>query len=157
MVSHCVLNQNSVVAGWARAPGAFAAVAGVIMAAGMGIYQLPCPELRHLGMTRPPQTYAEYDTAEYAAVCRGIAGAALDDLAAFKAGGASVAVVIGVGRSPTCSLAGRPGHLYRVLLPALAEEFPELVAIDVPADFTCQRPGGFPARLEKALTGRDPG
>ena len=44
LVSHCILNQNSVVNDLARAKGAYREIVETIMDNDIGIHQLPCPE-----------------------------------------------------------------------------------------------------------------
>ena len=69
LVSHCVLNQNSVVEGWSRAKGAVPIVK-LLLEEGIGIVQLPCPELICGGLSRPPRSFDDYNTAGYRARCR---------------------------------------------------------------------------------------
>ena len=44
LIAHCVINQNSVIEGWARAKGAFP-IAKLLLDESVGIIPLPCPEL----------------------------------------------------------------------------------------------------------------
>lgn len=52
LVAHCVLNQNSKIDGCAHYPGPIKEVIELLISAGCGIVQLPCPELMHLGLDR---------------------------------------------------------------------------------------------------------
>lgn len=52
IVAHCILNQNSKLAGWAYYPGAVTNIAYPLMGSGYGIIQLPCAELLYLGLNR---------------------------------------------------------------------------------------------------------
>ena len=70
IVSHCILNQNSVVNGLERAEGAFNEVVEILLKNNYGIIQLPCPELIYLGIDREGKTKEEYDTKEYRKLCR---------------------------------------------------------------------------------------
>ena len=45
VVAHCLLNQNSISDGTADFPGQFRELIDLIMANGMGLIQLPCPEM----------------------------------------------------------------------------------------------------------------
>lgn len=131
VVSHCVLNQNSVVHDLARAEGAFHSVVSALTHMGFGIYQLGCPELLYAGMQRKPQTYADYDQPEYLEVCRNVAERALAELDLMRDSGAQVELLIGIQRSPTCSISGTTGHLFRILLPELQRRFPDMEALEI--------------------------
>ena len=77
LVAHCLLNQNSKVAGLASYSGVFTPLISLLVDAGVGIVQLPCPEFVHLGPSRPvgTDTVEQYDTSEYRATCVGIRSA----------------------------------------------------------------------------------
>ena len=47
-VSHCILNQNTVVEPLARSRGAYGDIVRLLVDKGIGIHQMPCPEFRHL-------------------------------------------------------------------------------------------------------------
>ena len=51
-VSYCVLNQNSVIIGWERSESCFKKVIQLILKENILIIQLPCPELKALGLSR---------------------------------------------------------------------------------------------------------
>ena len=44
-LSHCCLNQNAKVRGIARYPGAIRPLVELLLEHGVGIYQMPCPEM----------------------------------------------------------------------------------------------------------------
>lgn len=52
LISHCILNQNSISDGTADYPGAFEEVVNCLIEKKVGIIQLPCPELMCLGLDR---------------------------------------------------------------------------------------------------------
>jgi len=52
LVAHCFLNQNAISDGTADFPGAAVEVVQSLLRAGVGIVQLPCPELSCLGLDR---------------------------------------------------------------------------------------------------------
>ncbi|HWR43431.1 hypothetical protein [Sporomusa sp.] len=151
IVSHCVLNQNSVVHKLARSGGSFHQLVSVLAEASLGIYQLPCPELIYAGMKRKPQTYEEYNTPAFETVCRQAADRVLQDLDNFQAAGCDVRLLLGIRRSPTCSLIGSHGHLFRLLLPALIERFPSMLVMDVPPDYIEGQSHEFESVLRQAL------
>lgn len=52
LVSHCILNQNSISDGTADFKGTFKDVIEILTGCGVGIIQMPCPELLCLGLDR---------------------------------------------------------------------------------------------------------
>ena len=72
LVSHCILNQNTVINDEARAEGAVISAVEWAMKQGYGFLQLPCPEFTFLGLNRPSMTYEQYNTPEYRKHCREI-------------------------------------------------------------------------------------
>ena len=60
-VAHCLLNQNSISDGTAVYPAAFEELICTLMAWGVGIVQLPCPELCCLGLDRGDPQGAQRD------------------------------------------------------------------------------------------------
>lgn len=61
IVSHCVLNQHSVILGDKRANGSFL-FASTLIENEVGIIQMQCPELLFGGYTRESKSYKDYDT-----------------------------------------------------------------------------------------------
>jgi predicted secreted protein len=51
-VAHCILNQNSISDGTANYPGTITEIIELLNKSGIGIVQLPCPELICLGLDR---------------------------------------------------------------------------------------------------------
>jgi hypothetical protein len=72
LVSHCILNQNTVIEGEARALGAIPSAVDWIKEQGFGVVQLPCPEFTYLGLGRPPMTYEQYNHDAYRSHCKRI-------------------------------------------------------------------------------------
>ncbi|WP_346355001.1 hypothetical protein [Azotosporobacter soli] len=135
LVCHCILNQNSVVHPLARNRGAMVDVMAGLMRRGFGIYQLPCPELLYGGLQRCPKTYAQYDAAEYRALCGELAKRSGQELEGFAADGCRIGLLVGVSGSPTCSIGGRQGHFMEALLPRLAKWEKEMRLLEVPQDY----------------------
>jgi predicted secreted protein len=108
IMSHCVLNQNSVVYPLARSKGAFSFVKKIVES-GVGIIQLPCPEFKFLGITRKSMTKEEYDTEEYRILCRKLFVPILEDLMLYIESGYEFCGIIGINESPSCSITGNRG------------------------------------------------
>ncbi|MCK4260132.1 MAG: hypothetical protein KAX49_14225 [Halanaerobiales bacterium] len=102
LLAHCILNQNSVIKGWARARGAFPTVIEFLLREGIGIVQLPCPEQRFLGLQRPPMTVEEYDTLDYRNHCQKLLNGLMEELLNYREHGLELVGVIGIGNSPSC-------------------------------------------------------
>lgn len=84
VTSHCVLNQNAVVAELARSNGVMTSVIEWSHEQGYGIIQLPCPEFTFLGPERPPMTVEQYDTPEFHAHNRKILAPVIEQLQVYQ-------------------------------------------------------------------------
>ncbi len=104
LVSHCILNQNAIVEPLARRPGALEGIVHIILEAGVGILQLPCPELVEAGPEREQAEREEYDTAEHRALCRRILAAVREEVRAYEEAGYTPVGLIGIGQSPSCGV-----------------------------------------------------
>lgn len=133
-VSHCVLNQNTVVCPLARAKGGYRDVVQEIMESGIGIHQLPCPEYRQLGLQREPMSKAEYDTVEFRTLCKSISQDTINIMKEYLDNGYEVVGLIGINESPSCSIRVTEGILMEELLDIAKKEQISLNTIDVPGD-----------------------
>jgi hypothetical protein len=52
LVAHCILNQNAKIDRCAHYPGAMREVVQTLVEAGVGLVQMPCPELMIMGLDR---------------------------------------------------------------------------------------------------------
>ncbi len=134
LVSHCILNQNSVVLPLARAKGMYNALVEVIKERGIGILQLPCPEIIHLGIERKPMTKQEYDTEDYRNLCQELLKPIIIQLKFYKASNYNLVGIIGIDESPTCSLDSK-GILMEEFYKSLEEHCIELSNIAVPTTY----------------------
>jgi Predicted secreted protein len=130
LVSHCILNQNSVVNPLARAKGAFDEIVKLITDRGYGIVQLPCPETLFLGLERLPMSKEEYATPEYIALCDRLATREIDYIKLLQEGTVNIAGMIGIDQSPTCCQFGELGHFMNAL--QKHEEIHSIPKIDIP-------------------------
>lgn len=122
VLCHCILNQNTVVYPLARAKGAFTDILADYISKDYGIYQLPCPELKHLGLKREPMSKDEYDTPEYRSLCEKLAREVVSDLKEMIEYGVELEFLHGINESPTCSITGKIGILMEYLIPMMNEE-----------------------------------
>ena len=109
-ICHCLLNQNAKVEPLANHRGVFEPLVRQLMNAGVGIVQLPCPELEVHGVARPlgTDTVDQYDTSAYRKACQNIADQAVRSMQAYVHEGYRVACVLGVEGSPSCSVEQKP-------------------------------------------------
>ena len=102
LVSHCILNQNTVIDDEARAAGAVLSAVDWAMREGYGFLQLPCPEFTFLGLNRPSMTYEEYNTPEYRKHCRVILRPVLQQAEEYLKNGYEIVGLLGIQSSPSC-------------------------------------------------------
>jgi predicted secreted protein len=138
LVTHCILNQNSVVEPLARAKGPFKIVK-MLVDEGIGLIQLPCPELRFLGITRKPMEKNEYDTNEYRALCRELFTPILQELLVYKDSGYEIMGIIAINGSPSCSIAGDRGIYMEEIYEMLKASNLELQHVEIPTDYDDER------------------
>lgn len=151
LVSHCILNQNSVVLPLARAKGGYNEIIQCILKRDIGILQLPCPEIIHLGMERPPMSKEAYNTEAYRQLCYDLLGPVMIQLKHYKEANYKVLGLIGVDQSPTCSLEDK-GILMEVLYDLIGEEPLEHIA--VPTNYIENEEISFLSTLNKWLDER---
>ena len=147
IVSHCVLNQNSVVEGWARAKGAYP-IAALLLDEGVGIIQLPCPEMAYKGLGRPPLGYDDYNEPAYKTLCCDLVRPIVMQLKDYLKSGYVLTGIIAIENSPTCAISGRRGVLMEVLLPMLVKDRITVPFVEIPETY---REGGSHKELEKEL------
>lgn len=135
LVSHCILNQNTVVNPLARAKGAYVDIVTELMKKGIGIHQLPCPEYRYLGLKRDPMTKEQYETEAFRSLNKNISKDAVNIVKEYINSGYDVIGIVGINESPTCSINGEKGIFMEELLQALEKEDIKLKLIDVPSDY----------------------
>ncbi|WP_313755737.1 CD3072 family TudS-related putative desulfidase [Tissierella sp.] len=134
-ISHCILNQNTVVYPLARAKGAYKEIIQEIVSKGIGIHQLPCPEYRHLGLKRKPMDKLEYDTKEYRSLCKHISQDTINMMKEYLENDCKVIGLIGINESPTCSIGGIKGILMEELIVLAEKEQIVLNTLDVPEEY----------------------
>lgn len=102
LISHCIINQNTVIPKEARALGAIPSAIEWFAKEGLGIMQLPCPEFTFLGLSRPPMTYEQYDTVEYRQHIQEILAPFVKQLEEYKHNGYDIVGMLGIQSSPSC-------------------------------------------------------
>ena len=101
VVPHCLLNQEVRAKGLTPHPEVKEKILTIANKYNVEIEQLPCPEFLFLG-ERKPKDFAEYEKLPgFKNFCGGLAERVCSELAKFEA---SSLLVIGIARSPSCSL-----------------------------------------------------
>lgn len=134
-ISNCILNQNVVVSPLARAKGPYNDIVETIMDYDIGIHQLPCPEFRHLGITRVPMTKEEYDTVEYRKLSKRIALDLINIIKEYLNNDYNILGLIGINNSPSCSINNEMGIMMEEIIKITKEESIYLNTIDVPTNY----------------------
>ncbi len=120
VVTHCVLNQHSVVKGYKRANGSFL-FANALVENEVGIVQLQCPELLFKGYNRVPLEYEDYNTTEYRNLCRSLLDTVIIQLKDYEENDIKFIGTVGIKESPTCSISGTRGVLMEELFKLFEE------------------------------------
>lgn len=135
LVSHCLLNQNSVVHPLARARGPFPIIK-LLLDMGIGIIQLPCPEFKYLGIERKPMTKKEYDALEYRDLCKKLFIPTLKDIETYIKAGYEIKGIIGINESPTCSITEQRGIFMEEIFKLLEDKKISINYLEVPTDYS---------------------
>lgn len=104
MLCHCILNCNSKVEGCSTYCGAMPEITAAIMDSGIGMLQLPCPELTMYGIKRWGHVKDQFDTPYYRSHCRKLFMPYLDQIQDYKKNGYEVVGILGIDGSPSCGV-----------------------------------------------------
>lgn len=117
LVSHCILNQNSISDGTADFPGTFRVVVEKLVESDIGIIQMPCPELICLGLDRKDRKGSSRDviventrirnellTDSSQKIIKRLIDDTVFQIENYIEHGFSIIGVIGVDRSPSCGV-----------------------------------------------------
>lgn len=104
-VSHCLLNQNVKSLGRERAQGAIKELVELFAESGVGIVQLPCPQLDfNGGLHRTSKQKEACDTKKYRDFCRNLSKLILQQIEKYLEKDYNVLGILGVEFSPTCAV-----------------------------------------------------
>lgn len=107
-VSHCILNQNAKVRGIARYPGAVTPLVEMFLEQGIGIYQMPCPEMAYLGAMRWGHVKDQYNNPMFRRHCQRLAEGVVDEVENYRQCGYQVLGFVMMDGSPVCGLNRTP-------------------------------------------------
>jgi predicted secreted protein len=117
LVAHCVLNQNAKIDRCAYYPGVIKEAVEALIESGVGLIQMPCPELLCLGLDRQAvpdaaTTIESEDTRvarlmaadENRTICRSLADALVVQIEHYQRNSFEVIGLLGINGSPTCGI-----------------------------------------------------
>ena len=117
LAAHCILNQNAISDGTADFPGADRELVHRLLQAGIGILQMPCPELHCLGLDRgDPKGGARPVLEENSRIREAMGQAAaarilstlvervIFEVEEYRKHGFEIVGLIGINRSPSCGV-----------------------------------------------------
>lgn len=134
LISHCILNQNTVVNAWERAKGPLK-LGTILMESDFGIIQLPCPEFFCLGLNRPPLEFEDYNGEKHRKKMEKILENIFWQLEKYIENDYSLSAVIGINESPNCNLSGRKGVFMEIIYEKLKSLNLNPPFIEVPTDY----------------------
>lgn len=104
-IPHCILNQNAKAVGREVSPGSVKDLVNMFSETGVGIVQMPCPQLEfNGGLHRKPKGKSAYDTKKYRDYCRKLSKLILQQIEKYLEKKYNVLCVLGVEFSPTCAV-----------------------------------------------------
>ncbi len=120
LIAHCLLNQNSIVLGLARRKAMVKELLELFDKYGLGVIQLPCPEILHCGLRRWWMTKEQYDNPGFRSLCLKLSEQVVQYLIEYRRNGVKIIGLIGVAGSPSCGVnttctgwrGGRPSVRY---------------------------------------------
>ena len=153
MCSHCIINQLAVVKGEKRAAGAFPFVK-ILIDKGIGIIQMPCPEMNELGPDRLPMSYEDYNQIQgYRERCQIWLSPIFKQIQQYLAQGDHFIGIIGIHQSPNCSISNQRGVYMEIIFEWLKTQGLEVPFIEVPTDYCEGDEGKFSNEIEAFIKG----
>lgn len=104
LIMHCILNGNSKVEGLANYEGSMKEIINLFIDAGVGIIQLPCPEMAMYGIKRWEHVKEQFDTLTYREKCRELIIHTVQQLVDYDKNGYSIVCLVGLDGSPSCGV-----------------------------------------------------
>jgi predicted secreted protein len=104
VVSHCILNVHSLEDNLAIYPGLEKEIVELLIKKGVGIYQIPCPEVELAGIYRKALPKESYEHPKIRKVYRELAENITRTLYGYIKKGYSISAVLGAEGSPTCGI-----------------------------------------------------
>lgn len=104
VVTHCILNVHCLEDNLAVYPGLEEEVVKLLIEKGVGIYQIPCPEIELSSIFRKPLPKESYENIKIREVYRNLSDNIISTLSSYIKKGYTLTAVIGAEGSPTCGV-----------------------------------------------------
>lgn len=130
-ISHCILNQNSVIKNWERSESSFKSILKVLLENDVSIVQLPCPEKNFLGLNRKPKTKEEYSTKDYRKICLELSKEVIFDMEEYIKNDYKILGIIGINKSPSCDINDNRGIFMEELFCIINEKGYKIDSFDI--------------------------
>lgn len=104
IISHCIINQNSVVKGEYKDINIFFPFIKKLFEENIGILQLPCPETEYYGLRRWGHVKEQFDNCGYKKYLEKIANSFVDIIKEYINNGYEIVGIYGIAGSPSCGV-----------------------------------------------------
>lgn len=104
LISHCILNQNSVVKPYGKDSKDFKDLLVKLIEKNIGIIQLPCPEISIYGLKRWGHVKNQFETPHFKKQSKLMLENTLENIIEYKNNKYDILGVIGIKRSPSCGI-----------------------------------------------------
>jgi len=104
IISHCIINQNSVVKGEYKDINIFFPFIKKLFEENIGILQLPCPETECYGLRRWGHVKEQFDNCGYRKYLEKIINSFVDIIKEYINNGYEIVGIYGIAGSPSCGV-----------------------------------------------------
>ena len=104
IISHCIINQNSVVKGEYKDINIFFPFIKKLFEENIGILQLPCPETECYGLRRWGYVKEQFDNCGYRKYVEKIVNSFVDIIKEYINNGYEIVGIYGIAGSPSCGV-----------------------------------------------------
>ena len=104
IISHCIINQNSVVKGEYKDMNIFFPFIKKLFEENIGILQLPCPETECYGLRRWGHVKEQFDNCGYRKYLEKIVNSFVDIIKEYINNGYEIVGIYGIAGSPSCGV-----------------------------------------------------
>lgn len=104
VLSHCIINANSKVEGLSTYSSAVKSMVNFFMDSGVGMMQLPCPEMEIYGIKRWGHVKEQFDTDHFRKTSREMLKSTVGQLQNYIRNGYEVIGLVGIDGSPSCGV-----------------------------------------------------
>ncbi|HML37513.1 MAG TPA: hypothetical protein PKA19_08865 [Bacillota bacterium] len=134
VLSHCIINPFCEL-DESLTKNLFAKTIKEIADRGIGILQLPCPELSYQHLERESITSQDERAEEYGKYCRELLKSTVQNIKEYHQNGIGLIRLVGIDTSPSCSTADSSSIMMQVLAEMLKDAGISIPAADMPHFF----------------------